>query len=308
MLAALALGARELASMPSEWPTTSVTKTFASRTLPSTRHQKYLIDGSQEASPILSLVGSLADEATKEEKDEANNAPEFARERRLRIRKNPGIESLGDQRAPPKRPQKTNLITVASESFIMPLLNRFWNFLRDEQSREERTSLMAGRSRYRGAGTGLILNAVVLSQLLGTFAILVHASRAAPEWLAVIVPDVLELAVTVGNRPVSSSDDDDEGETIAKEASVLTTALELALVILDGCSDLDRGKSMGLEHSALLLGTGEWANGVFSKLDDGVKVPGGGGALEHRLKRAAAGVLLKVDTITSQWRRSMVEW
>jgi telomere length regulation protein len=42
-------------------------------------------------------------------------------------------------------------------------------------------------------------------------------------------------------------------------------------------------------------------------LEKGVRAEGGGGAQEVKLKRAAAGVLLKVDELTSRWRRSMVD-
>jgi len=56
-----------------------------------------------------------------------------------------------------------------------------------------------------------------------------------------------------------------------------------------------------------LLGAGEWAGEVFTRLEKGARVEGGGGAQEVKLKRAAAAVLLKVDELTSRWRRSMVD-
>jgi telomere length regulation protein len=43
-------------------------------------------------------------------------------------------------------------------------------------------------------------------------------------------------------------------------------------------------------------------------LEKGVRVPGGGGTQETRLRGAVAGVLLKVDALTSKWRRSMVSF
>jgi telomere length regulation protein len=305
MLHALAMGARELASLSA--PDQAVTKAFASRTLPPAQHKKFLTDGTQHSSPVLSLLDVIVTDAAGKEKNEIENSTHLTKERRLRIRKAPGITPVVDGRQQAPIPhQKTTFNSVATEFFIMPLLNRFWNFLRDEQSREERTAALDGRSRYRGAGTGLILNPVVLSQFLGTLAILLHAARAIPEWLAVIAPDALELAITVGSRPVSGNET--EGEDQGKEASVLTSALELALVIIDGCSELDRGKSLGLDHPELLLAAGEWASAVFTKLEDGVRVSGGGGVLDIRLRRASASVLLKVESITSQWRRSMVEW
>jgi len=92
-----------------------------------------------------------------------------------------------------------------------------------------------------------------------------------------------------------------------KEAAVLTSALELALIVLDGCLDLDDGRSLGMEHTSLLLGTGEWAREVFARLEAGTRVIGEGGMHEVKLRRAAAGVVLKVDDISSKWRRSMID-
>jgi len=122
----------------------------------------------------------------------------------------------------------------------------------------------------------------------------------------------LELAVTIGTRPVSymeTDDDDDEehGGHRGKEASVLTAALELGLVVLDGCLEIDGGRVIGLEHTTLLLGAGEWAGGIFSQLEEGLRMQGGGGVHETKLRRTAAGILLKVEELTSRWRRSMLD-
>jgi len=253
-----------------------------------------------------------------------SDAPEFVRERRLRIQKttqSPRVveivpnslspfssnESSGTRISQPK----TRFIDVAAEFFIIPLISAFWAFLRDEQAREERTSHREGLGRYHAAGTGLILNPLILAQFVRTLAILVNASVNAPEWLAVIAPDALELALTIGTRPTSHMevDDEEEGATDrqSKEASLLTATLELALVIIDGALEIDGGRILGLEHSTLVLGVEEWAGKIFSNLEKGLKLEGGGGAHEVKLSRAAAGVLLKVDELTSKWRRSMLD-
>ena len=245
----------------------------------------------------------------------------LVRERHLRIRKPARISevqtenTIGQAVLKNQMPkQKTTFTDVAAEFFIAPLINRFWLFMRNEQTREARTAHQEPLYRYKGAGTGLILNPVVLTHFLATLAVLVHAAQNAPQWLAVVAPDALELAVTLGTRPISQMEGvDDNYDTsevsandgTAKEAAVLTTALELVLVILDGCLELDGGRSLGLEYTALLLGAGEWAKEVFSQLEGAVR--GGGGAQEIKLKCAAAGVLLKIDELTSRWRRSMVD-
>ncbi|KAF7304694.1 Telomere-reg-2 domain-containing protein [Mycena kentingensis (nom. inval.)] len=307
MLNALALGARELASLTIPKSSVPLNRiAFPSKTLPARQHQKYLED-----TPLPRLLEDISREALdRDVQSTADKVPEFVRERRLRVQKPAPLQEIQRQQrpTPPSLPKSTTFTEVAAQYFIGPLVNHFWLFFRDEQTREQRTAHLEGPGRYHGAGTGLILNAIVLSHLLATLAILAHASRNAPEWLAVIAPELLELAVTMGTKPISHDDDpEDVTEPQSKEASVLCAALELALVVLDGCLELDGGRALGLDHTALLFGTGEWAGSVFAKLDKGLLVEGGGGIQEVKLKRAAAGVLLKVDTLTSKWRRSMID-
>jgi len=218
-----------------------------------------------------------------------------------------------DIRRPPEQHGSATFTEVAVEYFIYPLLNRFWLFFRDEQTREERTAQYDLLHRYRGAGTGLILNAVVLSHFLSTLGVLVYAGRNAPAWLTLVAPDALELAVTIGTRPVSQTPDSEDGDSpsaksgvMSKEAQVLSTALELALVVLDASLDIDGGRTLGLEYTALVLAAGEWAGEVFSRLEEGLLVKGGGGSSEIRLNKAAAAVVIKVDELSSRWRRSMI--
>ncbi|THH33904.1 hypothetical protein EUX98_g301 [Antrodiella citrinella] len=326
VLNALALGARELASLPI--PDSAALKadalqriSFPSKRLPTTLHQKYITaeDESTSLQPVRHLLEGISRNAIDSTKDKAaDKVPELVRERRLRIRQPAKISEVGSisggalgipQSSQMKAKPATTFTDVAAEFFLYPLINRFWMFLRDEQTREMRTAQQASSHRYKSTGTGLILNALVLSHFLATLSILVHASRNAKEWLAVLAPDALELAVALGTRPLSQhmddKDEDDGGKS--KDAVVLTSSLELALVVLDGCVDSDGGRSMSLEHTAMVLGAGEWAGEVLSQLEKGAKVLGGGGMQEVKLRRAAAGVVLKVDEVTSCWKRSMVD-
>lgn len=328
MLNALALGARELASLPlppsSTQPPNKSNISFPSKQLPGGLHQKYLAASNQTTGFVRHLLDGISREASDRGKEaSADKVPNLVRERHLRIQKPTNISevrpenTVGQAVRTGQMPQtRTTFTEVAAEYFIAPLINRFWLFLRNEQAREARTAHQEPLHRYKGAGTGLILNPVVLTHFLATLAVLVHAAQNATQWLAVVAPDTLELAVTLGTRPISAmvdTDDDDDTSSVpanggvAKEAAVLVTALELVLVVLDGCLELDGGRSLGLDNTALLLGAGEWAGEVFSQLEKGVRIEGGGGAQEVKLKRAAAGVLLKVDELTSKWRRSMVD-
>ncbi|KAF4603911.1 telomere binding protein [Pleurotus pulmonarius] len=326
MLNAMAIGARELASLPVPPSASHVSAdraTFPSKLLPTHLHSKYLTAG--DTNQIQQITDSLSRVAIdKSKSDDGEKIPEIARERRLRINQSSKITTVESSKKNAQFPwlnasptKDTTFTEVAAEFFIMPFLNRFWVFIRDEQTREERTAHLSGRARYHGSGTGLVLNPIVLSHFLSTMTVLVHAAQNAPEWLAIIAPEALEFALTVGTRPISLPDDDDERiaepgqspEEAArnKEASVLSASLELALIVLDGAKEVDDGRSLGLEHTGLLVGTGEWAGTLFARLESGMKAEGGGGAQEMKLRRAAAGVLLKVDEITSKWRRSMID-
>lgn len=320
MLNALALGARELASLSVPETTTlrldKGRSSFPSKRLPEGRHEAYLAAGDQGKHPVQFLLDGISQQAIDRNREAtADKVPNYVRERQLRIKKPARVSEIRDNQdafKPQAEPLETTFTDVAAECFVAPLINRFWLFLRNEQTREARTAHHELLHRYSGAGTGLILNAMVLTHFLGTLAVLVHAARNAPQWLAIIAPDALELAVTLGTRPISQMNADDDGNEIQqgndnKEAAILTTALELVLVVLDGCLELDGGRTLSLEHTALLLGAGEWAGQVFSRLEKGLKAEGGGGMQEIKLKKSAAGVLLKVDELSSRWRRSMVD-
>ncbi|KAF5391465.1 hypothetical protein D9757_002038 [Collybiopsis confluens] len=310
MLNALALGARELAALPIPSSGTSqISASFPSKRLPAPLHQRYL-SPSSVLPEILSGITRLAIDRGKEVAEE--QVPAIVRERRFRIQKPKLISEASSPPAHTLLPSKqTTFNEVAAEFFLSPLIHRFWLFLRDERTREERTSHQEGRATYHGAGTGLILNAMVMTQFLRTLSILVHASEHAPEWLGFIAPDALELALTLGTKPMSVAEGADDSSNLdsaeVKEASVLASSLELALVVLDGCIQLDGGRSFSLDHAALLMGVREWSTVVFSRLEDGIRFRGGGGDQKVSLQRAVSGVILKVDEILSRYRRAMID-
>lgn len=329
MLNALALGARELASLPVP-PHASKARperiTFPSKRLPLTLHERYLTLGDHlnSQNPVQNLLEGISQKAIESSRADAEGkVPEYVRERQLRLKRPAKVSEVTSSglsrelQSMQLKPQPAVQFTdVAAEYFICPLINRFWLYLRNEQIREERTSHLEAIHRYKGAGTGLILNALTLSHFMATLAVLVHAAHNAKEWLAIIAPDALELAVTVGTRPVSKGEgreDDvgDEGNPMErqakKEAAVLTACLELAIVVIDGCLEIDNGKTLGLEHTALVLAAGEWGAEVLSRLEKGAKMLGGGGMQEMKIQRAAAGLVLKVDELSSRWRASMVD-
>ncbi|KAJ3805483.1 telomere length regulation protein-domain-containing protein [Lentinula aff. lateritia] len=311
MLNALALGARELASLPIQTTSLSNDSTsFPSKRLPGPLHRKYL-PSSATLPQILSGITRQAIDRGKEATED--KVPQIVRERRFRVQRTKRISEVDSSTLTARNvPHKqTTFNEVAADYFVAPLINRFWLFLRDEQTREARTAYHEGRTKYHGAGTGLILNSLVMTHFLRTLTVLVHASEHTPEWLGFLAPDSLELALTLGTKPMSiadsSTEDTGPAEKGTQEASVLASALELALIVLDGCIQLDGGRSLSLDQATLLMSVSEWASVVFSRLEDGIKLKDGGGEQGANLRRAASGVILKADEIISKYRRSMID-
>ncbi|KAH7339084.1 hypothetical protein B0J17DRAFT_768094 [Rhizoctonia solani] len=328
MLNAVALGARELAGLPIPPPPNDTSKRpridFPSKVLPGAAHLEYMqesdvpappanrIEGSSRhriegmTSQVSTLVKDLSGMAITRSKQETEDSiPQIVRERALRVGPNPGrgIASV-DLDAPTKlgylstQTPVVPFAQVAVENFVAPLINRFWAHLQSSMAHE--SYARSGSSLGAGVGTGMILSPLVMTHLMGTLAVLLHAARHAPPFLHVLAPDAAELALSVGTRPLSRSGD---GE--GTEAGVLAGALELTLTVLDSALELDGGQVFALERTDLLLGIGQWASTVFEALDKGERAPGAGGKDEERAVRIAAGLVLTSERIVSKWRRSM---
>ncbi|TYJ57904.1 hypothetical protein B9479_001259 [Cryptococcus floricola] len=321
ILTALAMGARELAglSVPQASRTTRAID-FPSKTLPPNLHQKYvsaadvppsrrLEDNSQ--SQIDQAIDGVRDLIlSKGVKKGEETVPEFARERRLRVgepkrAKVADVNSLAASqmaratRPPPVVPFKA----IAAEYFILPLVNRFWHHFQDASIREERALQMG--SRFRAAGAGLVLSPMAIEKFLMALALMLDAARHSTVFLSVICPEAMELAVTIGvrhpARPKLSSDSELDDLSRA-EAQVLSAALELALVCLDIAVDLDGGRTLAREKSALILAAGEWASEVFKTETEGGEVSAGqGGRNEGKIRAEAAGIIIKVGEIGDKW-------
>ena len=320
MLNALALGARELARFPVTDLDTTKEKDrslFPSKMLPPALHARYVDE--EEAGVTLALLTEDLDRRGGESGGAGReiNAP---RERRLH---NNGasnrITDISNTRSSsqvfksvqsPLTKPVVSFASVAVESFVGPLMGRFWNFVRDEQTSEVRSALSASselNTRYYPAGTGMVLSPLVLAHLVRTVTVLVHASRHSPLFMATVVSDALEMAVMVGTRPITNAEDADT-KSREQEASVLHSCLQLALITFDACVELDGGRILAMDHSTLVLGLEEWAMRVVQELEKGTKVGGGGGALEAKLGRVAAAVVVKIDEVVGKWRRVMVRF
>lgn len=322
MLTALAMGARELAGLSAPEARTKKVD-FPSKMLPSHLHEKYVTptdvhnlgQGQLEGAisgmrNLLLSKGAAAGEAH----------PDIARQKRLTVgqtkrRKVAEEGSLASrQMSQPTHSQQPAVVPyaqVAGEYFILPLVNRFWDYFQNASVRSRTLG-----DRYRGAGTGMVLSPSALEKFLLTLALLTHAARHAPSFLSVLAPAVLELSVTVGarHRPAAQSLTAAEpsatpgasGQDISQDvdggdAQVIGSALDLALAALDASVELDAGRTLALDHAELVLAIGEWAHGAFEREQAGLKNAGAGGSREGRVRADAAGVVVKIAEIGEKW-------
>ena len=323
MLTALAMGARELAGLSIPTPVSNTRRIdFPSKTLPPALHRKYIspadthpaIAGQLEEA--ISGIRSLL--LSKSARRGEETVPELAKEKRLRVGsvKRNMVAEVGSHadRQMSEKPLTAQAPVipfkdVAAEYFIMPLINRFWQHFQDASIREDRA--LASGSRYRGAGAGMVFSPIALEKFLMTLVLLLHAARHSPLFLAVLSPEALELALTIGSRHPSRPDNNPIGpeETglpsgSTQEASVVSPALEVCLVCLDASFELDSGRTLALDKPQLVLAVGEWAGGIFEVESQGGQIAGGqGGMREGRIKAAAAGVVVKISEIGEKWGR-----
>lgn len=333
MLTAISMGARELAGLIVPDITTRRID-FPSRTLPRGLHRKFISAADNHPSERTNnqieaaaegMRGTLLDKGARRA---AEVLPDVAREKRLRVAPSSSIKpgkgmviaevgSLRDRQLIERRQKvesdqlqrktQTPIVaytSIAAEYFIMPLVNRFWMHFQDDHIRENRA--LALGTRFRGAGAGMVLSPLALEKFLMTLALLVHAARNAPAFLAVLAPEAIELGVTVGSRHLNRPEMNDEmgpdGDDGSRaESQVVGSALELVLVALDLSGEIDGGRTMMGDRHELVMAAGEWARGVFEVESEGGKVVGGQGGREGRIKGAAAGVVVRVGEMMEKW-------
>lgn len=333
MLTALAMGARECASLPTITAPSLPSVNWPSKQLPPALHQRFIspIDSSDARrappriyGPVEQAASDLSSLAIERSRSSAESkVPEIQREKRLRVRTPASASSTSrpfivESSAPmsstptPRRPiaslhEGKAFKDIAAEYFILPLINRFWLHYNDAASLAFRRAPNASAA----AGSGMILSPLSLGHLLATLSVLIHAARHAPPFLAVLAPETLQLAVTLGARPMPATRMRGGGDDENDEATVLAGTLELALVVLDTCGELDGGRTMMLDHGGLTMACVEWAEMVFQRSESGVRVRGeteiGPGAIlaggASRVRRASAGLCVVLGGIRERWAR-----
>ncbi|WVO18553.1 hypothetical protein L204_106272 [Cryptococcus depauperatus] len=324
ILTALAMGARELAglSVPQPQRTTRAID-FPTKTLPPALHNKYIsfldvppnrliVNEAQIDQAINGIRDVILSKGVRQGEE---TIPELARERRLRVTqprhtKVAPVNSLAASRMA-QDPLPVPVVAfkdIAAEYFVMPLINRFWHHFQDSSIREERALMMG--ARYRSAGTGMVLSPMVMEKFLMSLTLMLDSARHSPVFLSVLCPEALELAVTIGVRHPPRpklAHEEDLFDQHQPEAQVLSAALELTLVCLDVSIDLDRGRTLAMDHTGLIMAVGEWASSVFKMENEGGGVAAGQGIRKGGGIRAeAAGVVIKMGEIGEKWGHSCI--
>lgn len=286
MLVSLALGARELAGeAPLPFAITgppSEKDHFLSQRLPDKLHERFISNKSDADSTgreLQLLTEDITNIALARTRDSAEGSmPQAQKEKLLTVRSTRQKVAPTSRTAAASTTQsKTRAYNdLAVSTFIMPLLNRFWLYLRDVSTSPQ--NFRVGVFKGGSAGTVTLLEPLLLSKFLSTMTVLLESARNSPHFLAVIAPETLELVLAI--RGINPED-----------TTVQTSMLQLALVVLDGSTSIDAGRTLAREHSKALWQLKDWAEEVWTK-HEGERVDAEG--------RAAAGVLLRIDGVVQK--------
>ena len=309
LLTALALGGRELAGFPAPTsqtflashaakPDTTVApiEFFPSKKLPPHLHRQMIEAESgrevlKKALPrdaLEEITDELTRAALTEAREDAEvSIPEAAREKLLTVRRFASAKSKTTTGvATIDTTKNEDFSSLAAEIFVMPLINRFWLFLRDSSYSSHRT----GGSYAGDGGADSLLDPLSLTKFFSTLSVLLHSARHSPHFLAILAPEAIELVLALRTSIEECSEE------------VVASQMELLLVVFDATASQDYGRMLlnSVSNGARVVGEAkEWAEEVFD-YEERKGTVGRGGI--GRSGRAAAGVLLRVEEILSRWR------
>lgn len=285
MLASLAFGARELAGTPALTQSSSENKSsadnFPTQRLPGKLHDRFIkrdksLDTAGKQLQLLTEdITNMALSRTRESAE--GQIPEASKEKLLTVRQTrQKITPLTKTDKSVEEYKYPAYNDLAVNTFVMPLLNRFWLYLRDlaTSPQDFRSGIFKGGS----AGSASMLEPMLLSKFVSTITILVDSARHSPHFLAVLAPEALELVLAI--RGINAEDE-----------TVQTSMLQLTLAVLDASISVDAGRTLAREQSKALWEIKDWAEGVWTKTEGGDVGAEG---------RAAAGVLLRIDTVVQK--------
>ncbi|KAH9809361.1 hypothetical protein DFH28DRAFT_1133582 [Melampsora americana] len=168
------------------------------------------------------------------------------------------LEKARLQKLIPTTNQPARLPMLATEYFIMPMINRMWIYL------EEATSAQLDRGRgqpYLGSGWAILLQPMLLSRFVQSLTILLYLSRNSVDFLNVYLVESLVLSIKLRTHIYESR--------MSGEEVVESALLEMNLMVLDITINLGGGWKLIKENSGKgnewirLLDSGEGLLGVI---------------------------------------------
>ncbi|KAL8286865.1 hypothetical protein RQP46_003871 [Phenoliferia psychrophenolica] len=236
LLTALALGARELAGIPAlpplppsststPTPSLPIEPLFPSKQLPPSLHRR-LVGPSPSTPPpppaptssaqLDQLSSSLSQSALSSTRTSIESSlPDASRSKLLTVRR---FASAPSPSSSSPQNGKPTFSLLSAEFFLGPLINRFWDHLKDASTNPNARPYAQG-----GASTPTLLDPIILSRYLTTLSVLLHASRHSPHFLSFLAPQALELVLAL--RSPSTT-----------EPTVLSGQMEVLLVVFDAIS------------------------------------------------------------------------
>lgn len=128
---------------------------------------------------------------------------------------------------------------LATEYFIMPMINRMWIYLQEASS--ARLDRGGGRP-YLGSGWAILLQPMLLSRFIESLTVLVYLGRSSADCLRVYVIESLVLGIRLREHQERS-------EMKGGEEAVEGSILQLVLIILDlSINYLNHGKEFLLQE------------------------------------------------------------
>lgn len=230
--------------------------------------------------------------------------PEIKREQALMV--NTPSTTLNGPKANRKQNNvgqlRNGYLAVAASNFIFPLVNRLWAHLQDNNT-------VTRRSRYLGSGRSIIDMPFLMGALLDTLAVLCHYAQHEPHFRDEIVPEVVQLVLTLSRvhltqaaatmQGISSSETDDGNDDGGgSRSTVLGAGASLILVLLDAAWQLDFGASLARQHATLLLEVQHWASAIFEVAQGGATDRSVGAT--DRSGRVSAAILLRINEVHEQ--------
>lgn len=305
-----------------------------------------------QASDDHSITADLADDLsnvaiTKARKEGEGRVPEIRKEQAVRLtsqrasaNRMPGkIQEIGSIHSEVQtsrissmmQQQPIRYVDVASSQFLFPLMNRLLAHIEEASSRFSRLKSPASTLHTRagaaasevGWNSTSLFEPRLLCSVLDTLSVLLHAARNSLDFLSVVAPEGLRVALTVvtvalplsvallgySKREMHGAVSE-EGPVQVGNEEVLGAAASLMLIVLDAVWELDWGRSLLKgAHGSLLQDVEGFAAQMFEEQDRKGQTEATVGAKmvsQRRAGRCSAAIMLRLSEMRTKAREDVI--